>query len=107
MKTGRRLERLKLKMGMVWKMGLKDGAGGRREGKEKGEPAEKVCCWVWQLRKKKMETHPLSFGCRGEEENPKGLGTVGLCPLLSDPWKMAPISSHFCIAGDEKKYGFS
>ena len=53
-----------------------------------------------------MENPPLSFGCRGEAENPKGLGTVGLCPLLSGPGKMAPISPPFAKLGMRRNRGF-
>ena len=45
----------------------------------------------------------LVAGCGGEEENPKELGTVGLCPLLWGNRKMGKKSSPRGVAGDEKK----
>ncbi|KAJ6920265.1 hypothetical protein NC651_014003 [Populus alba x Populus x berolinensis] len=36
------------------------------------------CMGLRLKEEKKWKNHPLSFGCRGEEENPKGTGDCGL-----------------------------
>ena len=49
-----------------------------------------------------MEKHPLSFGCRGEEENPKGAGDRGSLPTAVGTRKNEK-NPLFGVAGDEKK----
>ena len=40
-----------------------------------------------------MENPPLSFGCRGEEENPKGAGDRGSLPTVVGTLKNGKITS--------------